>query len=83
MRLISTVALVALALTCAACKSAGASAGPNPNMEALNARYGVSPTDPRADYAPLFLFYANAPRPPGMSPPPAAIAAQQTHPASG
>ncbi len=78
MRLIGQVLIVALALTCAACKSAGASAGPNPNMEALNAHYGIGPTDPHADYAPLFLYYADAPRPaaPGTSAAP--VVASQT-----
>ncbi len=33
-------------------------------MEALNAHYGVSVTDPRADYPPVFLYYADAPKPP-------------------
>lgn len=64
------ILLVALAAAaCAGCKSAGASSGPNPNMEALNARYGVSASDPKADYVPLFLYYPDAPKPPTASSP--------------
>ena len=57
-------AVIALALAaCAGCKNYGASSGPNPNMEALNAPYGITPPDPRADEVPLFLYYPDVPRP--------------------
>lgn len=81
-RLVLTCLIVALPLS--GCGSYGSSSGPNPNMVALNARYGMDPSDKRAEQVPLFLYYPDAPRP--QSPPTpvpsqthALIVAEQMH----
>jgi hypothetical protein len=75
--------LVAVAaLTLGGCKSYGSSSGPNPNMEALNERYGIDAGDKRADYVPLFLYYPDAPRPSAAPAAPARPAVASTQPVS-
>ena len=68
------VAFAALAASAlAACGSYGSSEGPNPNMQALNARYGIEPGNKNSEEVPLFLYYPDAKRPP---PPESAMPAQ-------
>lgn len=69
-------------LTLAACKSYGSSDGDNPNMEALNEHYGIEAGDPGADHVPLFLYYADAPRPAPAATAPAQPAIASTAPAN-